>query len=283
MSYQAVEAVQDYSKIDDHAGLCIMYAIARYADANGVAGANTKETSPSVRTLAEKARVHRNTVINWLPKLEAAGELKIERFGKGRGAWNRYTIMLPIENNGTSPVSNGTNGTSIGTSHVVPIDENNVTSQMAQMAQRIDLMAQKIELMAQEMAHIGTSHVVTDTYNTNDTKEYIYKEPDSEIIAAIKTAVSETVKTPLWEKTAEDYDSAAYTLIGWDATPDKIRGFSSWWEANGHYPGKPALKSFLMEWQNYAAGVTMTKDNVQNGATHHALKNQPLPAVKGEF
>ena len=90
MSWQAFEAVQDHSQFEDSTALCILYALARSANPSGVVGAGGKDTSPNIDTIAGRAHVHRNTVLNWLPKLEASGELKVERFGKGRGAWNRH-------------------------------------------------------------------------------------------------------------------------------------------------------------------------------------------------
>lgn len=154
MSWQAVEAVQDHSKLEDHTALCIMYAIARAADADGVVGANGKVTSPSIDSLAAKSRCHRNTILNWLPKLEASGELLIERFGVGRGAWNRYTILLPI-----------------GTSIDVPIGQDNGTSNLEIMVQSLVVMVQELKVMVQETVQNGTSHIVLDTKDTEEKKE----------------------------------------------------------------------------------------------------------------
>lgn len=79
----------------------------------------------------------------------------------------------------------------------------------------------------------------------------VYTHPDPEPIHRIKTALSGISKTPFWVKTEEEYDSAAYTLFGWDATPEMIAGFAGWWQLHGYYAGKPSLKSVLAEWSSY--------------------------------
>lgn len=78
----------------------------------------------------------------------------------------------------------------------------------------------------------------------------IYTDPDRESIAELKTALSEVTKTPQMFH-ENDYDKAAHNLEAWKASPEAVRGFSSWWKTNGHYAGKPALKSLLNEWPNY--------------------------------
>lgn len=70
------------------------------------------------------------------------------------------------------------------------------------------------------------------------------------------SAIAGVVKTPLGPGINEDrFESAALTLIGWEVDPVDVFGFLEWWDAYGYYQGKPALKSFLAEYQNYKAGV----------------------------
>lgn len=80
--------------------------------------------------------------------------------------------------------------------------------------------------------------------------EYI-PEPIQELI----TALAGVSKTPHWPKTERDYTDAAYCLMGYNATANDIPGFSQWWQANGFYTGKPALKTILDEWKSYTGGV----------------------------
>jgi hypothetical protein len=97
---------------------------------------------------------------------------------------------------------------------------------------------------------------------TETTQRNIYIAPDPDEIAEIKTAVSLVVKTPLWDETKEQYDSAAWALYGWEANPEQISGFSEWWSKNGNYEGLPALKSLVNEWRNY---ITPSKTQETNG------------------
>ena len=103
MGLRAIDAVQRRSQYNEDspenfAPYRIMVAIAWYAGDDGVAGvAGNHKECPSINTLAERANVHRNTVMNWLPKLQEAGELTVEKHGNGRGAHLVYTILLPID------------------------------------------------------------------------------------------------------------------------------------------------------------------------------------------
>lgn len=94
----------------------------------------------------------------------------------------------------------------------------------------------------------------TSVTNRNGTKENIYIHPEPEPIQEIITALSAISKTPYWPKTEEDYSAAAYTLVGYDATPKQVKGFASWWSENGYYDSKPALKSIMDSWSDYTSG-----------------------------
>lgn len=152
MSWQALEAVQDHSEQEDHTALCIMYALARSADARGVVGSGGRYTAPNIDTIAGRAHCHRNTVLNWLPRLEESGELKVERLGKGRGAWNRYTILLPMPEE--------------------PEEEElpDPVEQLSLMVQELAVMVQAthemMKVMVQETVQNGTSQDVPDTKDT---------------------------------------------------------------------------------------------------------------------
>lgn len=152
MSWQAFEAVQDHSQFEDSTALCILYALARSANASGVVGSGGKDTSPSIDTIAGRAHVHRNTVLNWLPKLEASGELKVERFGKGRGAWNRYTILLPMPETQPEPAQP---------------EQNERLDRLEETVQKLAVMVQEgfaaLQLMVQETVHNSLSQDGLDT------------------------------------------------------------------------------------------------------------------------
>lgn len=284
MSWQAMEAVQDFEGIEDYTSMMVMYAIARYADASGRTPSE-RDKAPSVETLAAKAKCHKNTILNQTKKLEAAGFLRVERHGKGRGRWNRYTLLVPIDQ------SIGTSDKDIGTPQDVPIDEKGqiigTSNGTPQDVPITDLLVQelsaKVDLLVQVLVHNGTSQDGLVTKVTDLKKEeYIYIYPDPDPIAELKTCLSQITKTPLWDKTEDEYEQAAYMLFGWDATPESITGFGSWWGENGHYPGKPALKSLIGEYRNYLAGVVIPKGanghaNNGNAGTKGAAKDQAKP------
>lgn len=92
-------------------------------------------------------------------------------------------------------------------------------------------------------------------------KEDMYIAPDPLPVATMKTAISQAVKTPMWEKTERDYDDAAMMLIGWDATPESITAFGEWWTENGWHSGLPELSTMLKEYRNFLSGVKNTKSN----------------------
>ena len=69
--------------------LLVLLAIADEANDEG------KNAFPSVRRIARKARCHTETVSECTKRLEALGELVVERPEKqGRGRYNRYTLIM---------------------------------------------------------------------------------------------------------------------------------------------------------------------------------------------
>lgn len=96
-------------------------------------------------------------------------------------------------------------------------------------------------------------NIYTDSGNVRVTNGYTH--PDPEPIAEIKTALSKVSKTPFWVETESTYDQAAYMIYGWDCTAVDIEAFGKWWAipGNGHYKGKPVLKSLLQEFPNFLA------------------------------
>ncbi|MCA9923514.1 MAG: hypothetical protein KC421_14140 [Anaerolineales bacterium] len=104
MSFQAMEAVQDFSiyrngeTSQEFYCFRILLAIARLADPNGVAGhKDHPKKCPSNSRIAKVASVHRNTVSNYLKIIEQSGELKIDRYKAGSRPYRVFTIQLPID------------------------------------------------------------------------------------------------------------------------------------------------------------------------------------------
>lgn len=283
MSWQATEAVRDNSKIDDPNGRLILMVIASYCKPDGTM--NGVSRPPSIETIAMGAMCHKNTVINWITKLEQSGELLVQRTGKGRGAKNHYTIKLPImaqemvqpesANSAGMVQGHSTNKPDIasnGTTQDVPLGQNNGTSRLEIMVQNLAFMVEKLTVMVQGMVQNGTTQDVPITEYKTEEKENIYIHPLPPQIAKIVTELAAATKTPYGPGINEkEFEDAAYLIFGKDILPDKIAGFSSWWEKNGFYRGKPVLKSLLQELDNYLAGVELTKQ----GAKQHANGRHP--------
>ena len=130
-------------------------------------------------------------------------------------------------------------------------------------------MVQELAVLVQETVHIGEPAGAPNTEDTEFKERNIYMPPDAQDMI---TALAGISKTPYWVKTEEIYLDAAQCLIGHSASPAQVEGFPAWWEANGFYAGKPALKSILDNWANYRAGISTPKPST-NG--HH--KKQPAP------
>jgi DNA-binding transcriptional regulator YhcF (GntR family) len=101
----------------------------------------------------------------------------------------------------------------------------------------------------------------------------LYDPGPSEMVLAMITAVSGIVKETYWVETEERFETAAETLIGMDAEPEHLAGFLTWWEANGYYDGRPAIKTLIDEWRSFKAGVTKRPKST-NGAAP-----RPVPSV----
>ncbi|MCP5016900.1 MAG: hypothetical protein GY938_16770 [Ketobacter sp.] len=119
--------------------------------------------------------------------------------------------------------------------------------------------------------------IYKDIYKDIDRDKNIYIHPDPEPITEIKTAVSQIIQEPLIGN-EDRYDKAAYALMGWDATGDRIRGFKAWWDKNGNYSGRPAMKSLLYAYRDYIEGVVKT-----NGVAKPMSSYDEVFATEGEL
>lgn len=165
MGLRAIDAVQRRSRFredspDNFAPYRIMTAVAWYADDDGIAGvAGNHRECPSVTTIAERANVHKNTVLNWLPKLQELGELKVEKYGAGRGTHLVYTILLEISPIRLAP--GGDNGTSILSSDV-SIDSDLGGALAQEMGAIKRLLAQQNKLLVQALAQANGTNGTSD-------------------------------------------------------------------------------------------------------------------------
>lgn len=108
--------------------------------------------------------------------------------------------------------------------------------------------------------YTDTYRAVTPVTNRNDNVTN-YEHKENQAIRDIASKIAQVVKEPYgFGINEERFESAASVVMDWGAI-DSIDGFSKWWEKNGHYEGKPALKSFLNEFQNYLSGVTYKNES----------------------
>lgn len=130
---------------------------------------------------------------------------------------------------------------------------------------------------------------VTQNKNKNKNRvegeeEYTYSahaENNLQSLLDIAAKIACEVKTPYGPGINEDdFEKAAALLLKWQAV-DAISGFADWWKQNGYYAGKPALKSFLSEYQNYLNGVQYEKGQSNAGPAEQALIE--YEQIKREF
>lgn len=224
MSFEAYKAVWS---TDCTGGIKLtLLAIAEFASKK-----NGYTCEASIETLAEMVGTSDRQIKRNLKALEDGGYITILR-QVGRGNTNVCDISHLLKGDTQDTFSDDKK-----VSPMSPLNQEKVTSE----AEKVTSKAIK-----------GVTDVTQTIYNP---KNHIYIEPDPEPIAKIKTALSKVSKTPNWNKTADDYDEAAYLIAGYDATPDDVATFGKWWETNGHYSGKPALKSVLQEFPNFMRAV----------------------------
>jgi len=95
MSVRVIDRVWANSQ-QSGGGLLVMLALADFANDDG-------ECWPSVPTLAEKSRLTEREVQYLLPKLEAAGELRLVRSAGGRRKRHRYIVTVAEKGANDSP------------------------------------------------------------------------------------------------------------------------------------------------------------------------------------
>ena len=77
------------------------------------------------------------------------------------------------------------------------------------------------------------------------------------------TAIKQVCKGTLDLLSPSDaFEKAGYEIAELDAVA-AVPGFRKWWDDNGHYNGRPALKSLRLEFRNYLDGVDMTPNDKQ--------------------
>lgn len=85
---------------------------------------------------------------------------------------------------------------------------------------------------------------------------------------AMLAAVSSVVKTTYAEHVnGQQFDDVVYTFIGYDYTPEQVKGFAEWWTANGWHQGPPALKTLLNDFKQYLQDT-------------HARPDGPIPRIR---
>ena len=143
-------------------------------------------------------------------------------------------------------------------------------------AQRVRQLRERRRKEAKEEERDTETDTYIDTYSnvTNVTNRYndvtrkthmppydghAENQPTQEYNDVI-TAICNVVKNASVLMPTPELEAMAQTIL--DAGDvERIAGFTEWWQANGHYAGAPALKSFVGDWKNYVNGITLKQGN----------------------
>ena len=253
MALKHVRAVQSQAITTEPMGRAILTTIAIDIGHRG------QPSFPSYRTIADRVGCHYNTVSSWVKQLEESGDLVITKDGKRQ----KYSIPFVIEDEELSQPDYDSSYDKHCDS-----DYDNLKEIVTTLSQRVELLSQRVELLSQSTPNIVTTQTMTEEevfIEDYRSKEDIYISPDPEPLADIKTEIGIVVKTRPFGKAEEVYDKFAHALFDSGITREQVKGFSSWWERNRHYPGKPALKSMIDEWSNYIDGIETKPKQSPNG------------------
>jgi hypothetical protein len=103
---------------------------------------------------------------------------------------------------------------------------------------------------------------------------------DGEINPLI-TAIASVSKNVLTLGKAErDFEEAALTLFTFGASTADLPLFSSWWQSNGYYEGKPWLKTIVDHWEDFKAGKNLKRQTNGNGRVEKQVASTGLKPVK---
>ena len=109
---------------------------------------------------------------------------------------------------------------------------------------RIDIDKNRIDIDKTPQTHTRTPRYELP----DDATPYNgHQEQREEMVAAIAGVVKTTLAIGM---NSDDFERVADALIEQGMTPEQVGSFGKWWKRNGHYEGKPALKSLLGEIKN---------------------------------
>lgn len=124
----------------------------------------------------------------------------------------------------------------------------------------------------------SVTHVTSRNENVTQ-----YEHTNQEHIDTI-TAICNVVKGENPLMPSEQIDKFAHYLEDRNEV-NRVPGFTEWWNSgNGYYNGRPALKSFIQEWQNYLDGIDLTVGIKQQSAPGAAMQAaQEYAELKARF
>jgi len=105
-----------------------------------------------------------------------------------------------------------------------------------------------------------------------------YTEPPFEQVNSMISTLSGICKGFANVLQPEDceFHKAAILLIEKEYTEEEVRAFGPWWEKNGYYQGKPAVKSLLDEIGNSVDGITPIDTQIHNAQASKSWKECSL-------
>lgn len=256
MSIEAYQAVWSYKGNGFTTNLrCTLLALAEFASKY-----NGYTCCASVATIAEMVDTKPRQAQRNLSDLEALGLIKITP-NRGRGNTNVYDLNPIMALKGVihdlKPVIDDTF-----------YQEENLSSMTPIIQEKVSSGTQKVSSGTLKGVMYDTQTVLT---NNNHKEEYIYIAPLPESVSLMISAIAQTSGVTYADHlNGKQFEDTAYALIGNDIVPDDLQLFATWWTKNGHYSGKPAIKSILTKIKaaKDSGWVTLPKPSTNGNGSH---------------